>query len=107
MPSSACKTCARSEEHTSELQSHDNLVCRLLLEKKQHVPKAHCSGRKLLGTSADPESGHAFSRSHAAWALGASVPPRPRSTPCWLFFFLKSWRPRESPPFPPTTASPS
>src|SRR3954465_13527633 len=27
------KTCARSEEHTSELQSHDNLVCRLLLEK--------------------------------------------------------------------------
>src|SRR3954466_16435436 len=25
---------ARSEEHTSELQSHDNLVCRLLLEKK-------------------------------------------------------------------------
>src|SRR3954462_11929185 len=35
MPSSGCKTCAlRSEEHTSELHSHDNLVCRLLLEKK-------------------------------------------------------------------------
>src|SRR3954464_2510674 len=30
------QTCAlRSEEHTSELQSHDNLVCRLLLEKKR------------------------------------------------------------------------
>src|SRR2546430_7694904 len=29
---------ARSEEHTSELQSQSNLVCRLLLEKKkQHV----------------------------------------------------------------------
>src|SRR5438132_6986856 len=28
----------RSEEHTSELQSHSDLVCRLLLEKKiQHV----------------------------------------------------------------------
>src|SRR5258708_15065130 len=26
----------RSEEHTSELQSPDHLVCRLLLEKKQH-----------------------------------------------------------------------
>src|SRR2546430_17420802 len=26
---------ARSEEHTSELQSQSNLVCRLLLEKKQ------------------------------------------------------------------------
>src|SRR3954465_6626349 len=34
MPSSGCQKCARSEEHTSELQSHDNLVCRLLLEKK-------------------------------------------------------------------------
>src|SRR5260370_17839177 len=28
----------RSEEHTSELQSHLNLVCRLLLEKKKHQP---------------------------------------------------------------------
>src|SRR5260370_17304812 len=28
----------RSEEHTSELQSHLNLVCRLLLEKKNHHP---------------------------------------------------------------------
>src|SRR5690242_20897349 len=27
----------RSEEHTSELQSHVNLVCRLLLEKKNHL----------------------------------------------------------------------
>src|SRR5947207_6600395 len=29
---------ARSEEHTSELQSHSDLVCRLLLEKKKHIP---------------------------------------------------------------------
>src|SRR5260370_23192574 len=29
----------RSEEHTSELQSHLNLVCRLLLEKKNIVPR--------------------------------------------------------------------
>src|SRR2546430_12826459 len=28
--------CHRSEEHTSELQSQSNLVCRLLLEKKKH-----------------------------------------------------------------------
>src|SRR5436190_12909100 len=28
---------ARSEEHTSELQSHSDLVCRLLLEKKKTV----------------------------------------------------------------------
>src|SRR2546430_4113178 len=33
---------ARSEEHTSELQSQSNLVCRLLLEKKKHrTRRAH------------------------------------------------------------------
>src|SRR3954449_2044396 len=36
MPSSGVQTCARSEEHTSELQSHSHLVCRLLLEKKKY-----------------------------------------------------------------------
>src|SRR2546430_10555140 len=30
----------RSEEHTSELQSQSNLVCRLLLEKKKKKPRA-------------------------------------------------------------------
>src|SRR5260370_8855891 len=34
----------RSEEHTSELQSHLNLVCRLLLEKKKIQ---HCIHRKF------------------------------------------------------------
>src|SRR5438477_1425615 len=32
-----CCLARRSEEHTSELQSHVNLVCRLLLEKKKPV----------------------------------------------------------------------
>src|SRR5690606_10665627 len=32
---------ARSEEHTSELQSRENLVCRLLLEKKKQTLHAH------------------------------------------------------------------
>src|SRR2546430_12782467 len=31
----------RSEEHTSELQSQSNLVCRLLLEKKKIILNAH------------------------------------------------------------------
>src|SRR5438270_998226 len=35
---------SRSEEHTSELQSQSNLVCRLLLEKKKKL----LSGRKTL-----------------------------------------------------------
>src|SRR5688572_31813511 len=51
--SSACwRTCSstkerritrsRSEEHTSELQSQSNLVCRLLLEKKNNTETPHC-----------------------------------------------------------------
>src|SRR5260370_25070521 len=33
----------RSEEHTSELQSHLNLVCRLLLEKKKNKKSDGCA----------------------------------------------------------------
>src|SRR5258708_20146853 len=45
-PSSTPGAIARSEEHTSELQSPDHLVCRLLLEKKKkqtqsQVPHTH------------------------------------------------------------------
>src|SRR5690242_21418705 len=36
---SAARRRPRSEEHTSELQSHVNLVCRLLLEKKKKKKK--------------------------------------------------------------------
>src|SRR5438270_7845937 len=32
---------SRSEEHTSELQSQSNLVCRLLLEKKKKIQQTH------------------------------------------------------------------
>src|SRR5260370_26851211 len=37
---------ARSEEHTSELQSHLNLVCRLLLEKKKKKNRHHIKASK-------------------------------------------------------------
>src|SRR5437588_9272361 len=48
-PRRHAQSCSRSEEHTSELQSHSDLVCRLLLEKKkkkknknkQHEYKIH------------------------------------------------------------------
>src|SRR2546430_7478285 len=36
--STATSTPGRSEEHTSELQSQSNLVCRLLLAKKKPIP---------------------------------------------------------------------
>src|SRR5690606_42075099 len=38
MSTSATTAWSRSEEHTSELQSRENLVCRLLLEKKKALP---------------------------------------------------------------------
>src|SRR2546430_10886987 len=38
----------RSEEHTSELQSQSNLVCRLLLEKKKQHADACCGLTALL-----------------------------------------------------------
>src|SRR5438034_1611410 len=41
---------ARSEEHTSELQSHSDLVCRLLLEKK----KEHEAAGRRAEVEADP-----------------------------------------------------
>src|SRR5258708_10770983 len=37
----------RSEEHTSELQSPDHLVCRLLLEKKKHPRHGHVPGQSV------------------------------------------------------------
>src|SRR5258708_26482716 len=46
--------CTRSEEHTSELQSPDHLVCRLLLEKKkQH---SHHTNSQLLASSPHPSN---------------------------------------------------
>src|SRR5260221_1448970 len=42
---------ARSEEHTSELQSHSDLVCRLLLEKKKK------SGARPVGGPTAPNRG--------------------------------------------------
>src|SRR5947207_6978608 len=35
----------RSEEHTSELQSHSDLVCRLLLEKKKNKQQCHTNSK--------------------------------------------------------------
>src|SRR5690606_39587405 len=45
---SACATSSRwrSEEHTSELQSRENLVCRLLLEKKKETTPNEESTRR-------------------------------------------------------------
>src|SRR5579875_982873 len=50
----------RSEEHTSELQSHSDLVCRLLLEKK----KDH-----ILNINQLKQEMHRISKDNAEWYL--------------------------------------
>src|SRR5882672_6336710 len=47
---SASRKAPRSEEHTSELQSHSDLVCRLLLEKKKREGCSVIANDKPLGT---------------------------------------------------------
>src|SRR4051812_49598604 len=62
----------RSEEHTSELQSHVNLVCRLLLEKKKTIDMSGTeieSTQNSDGTATHhgytcPMHAHAFPYSH-------------------------------------------
>src|SRR5215467_8970895 len=67
----------RSEEHTSELQSPCNLVCRLLLEKKKNT----CPRTTITGSPSVPST---------------------RATPCMLFFLMIR-RPPRSTLFPYTT----
>src|ERR1039457_6757660 len=93
----------RSEEHTSELQSPCNLVCRLLLEKKENIFVAFFVPRDAAGRS----------RCGLCRVLRG---PR-RSTACrdgvllrtsfssirFFFFFLMIRRPPKSTLFPSTT----
>src|SRR5260370_22288182 len=48
---------ARSEEHTSELQSHLNLVCRLLLEKKKKTVTSECRHSQVRSAGDDSRGG--------------------------------------------------
>src|SRR5436309_4143827 len=47
-PKTTCSRCSRSEEHTSELQSRENLVCRLLLEKKNILKIERIESERFL-----------------------------------------------------------
>src|SRR3954469_1091715 len=77
---------ARSEEHTSELQSRRDLVCRLLLEKNafsKHV--VHARQRSAAGEHEAPGLPRLMTRS-------------------LRFFFLKSWQPPSYNLLPPPNA---
>src|SRR5437667_2000744 len=80
------RTLGRSEEHTSELQSHHDLVCRLLLEKKKqhtqsstpqdhnaHPPHASLATATATMTTSTPAphppANRSNTRQHAAYTL--------------------------------------
>src|SRR3954462_13911153 len=95
-----CALPIRSEEHTSELQSHDNLVCRLLLEKKK---KHGINRQRYVGAVSDTVVRCEVGR--------PSTPSSRTELTCmadqfltlhdsFLFFFLNKPDPPEFPPFP-------
>src|SRR5947208_4478164 len=59
-----CPSCSvgRSEEHTSELQSPDHLVCRLLLEKKKKYRTIVWFCESICGRTASSHACHAVVR---------------------------------------------
>src|SRR2546430_12711574 len=73
-PSPTCLS--RSEEHTSELQSQSNLVCRLLLEKKQkHISDAPLPPRPTF-----------FIPPLARAGCGGIISPRQVDRPAYISF---------------------
>src|SRR2546430_6788116 len=59
-------TSPRSEEHTSELQSQSNLVCRLLLEKKNIQTRLHLL-RPRLGLKHAPTERSSLHHDHRSY----------------------------------------
>src|SRR6516165_1280246 len=93
---------SRSEEHTSELQSQSNLVCRLLLEKKKQI------GRDAERQAVQPETEEGvLVRAVVAGDLLHAQPGVARRRELLRrgahFFFLMIRRPPRSTLFPYTT----
>src|ERR1022692_2034240 len=96
-----CQEDIRSEEHTSELQSPCNLVCRLLLEKKKPCPATESAAKSVhrlingVGPGGNLESDGALAL-YALQVLSRKQPQGP------VFFFLMIRRPPRSTLFPYT-----
>src|ERR1022692_4628686 len=96
----------RSEEHTSELQSPCNLVCRLLLEKKkkkQNMNKHTAVNQHAIRTAPSLACPAALVLAHGACRGCRFSAPR---MCLFFFFFLKAGAPPKSPPFPPPAPFP-
>src|SRR6266511_663777 len=94
----------RSEEHTSELQSRENLVCRLLLEKKKTEkppPSAEMRNKRTIRMEVCVELVELAVGSLFALCYAPTV--YRRSPLLFFFFFLMIRRPPRSTLFPYTT----
>src|SRR5450755_1986855 len=108
-PAPAARSCsptpapARSEEHTSELQSPVHLVCRLLLEKKKAFLCLLTLGAKKIDAARTrrPSVGRK-PRRRGHWLRRQRRCDRRRRLRYW-FFFLMTRRPPRSTLFPYTT----
>src|SRR5215216_3710864 len=89
----------RSEEHTSELQSPDHLVCRLLLEKKKNVTDILPILTHLAINPAHPFPHN----SNLSLNLLGVIEDSGRRVIVLIFFFLMIRRPPRSTLFPYTT----
>src|SRR6516165_2218962 len=94
----------RSEEHTSELQSQSNLVCRLLLEKKKKIGEVDMTCKKGKKRECI-ESMQIVTRARFLFVryfhFSTFAPPIPSLI--LFFFFLIIRRPPKSTLFPYTT----
>src|SRR6201989_2490690 len=107
MTSSAMSaTTPRSEEHTSELQSRRDLVCRLLLEKKMRtlITARLGWGRSRRGTAA--RAYRTLRRPPRASRAPRRAALQRKRYP-FVFFFLKAPPPPESPLLPPPRPLPA
>src|SRR3954449_12339107 len=92
---------SRSEEHTSELQSHSHLVCRLLLEKKKQSYKREADGGQVRAQCRLTHLSLAASASQCCVNRRRNL--RRATSVMSFFFFLMIRRPPRSTLFPYTT----
>src|SRR6266540_444075 len=81
---SAIRWSRRSEEHTSELQSHHDLVCRLLLEKKKFIK---VTGAGVTSTAEMAAPAISQSMPDIKWRMSTSLPKSLDTLYSGFFFF--------------------
>src|SRR3954465_3008632 len=95
-----CALPIRSEEHTSELQSHDNLVCRLLLEKKNNAVTVRRAAARPLASRGPAPAGSLRDHSVGVRGRAARVRHLVASWSRLVFFFFNDTAPPEIYPLP-------